>query len=212
LIGVSNLVALTTTGAFSFSAGAGEGDGVGLCARPGTGAAINQTINNNQQRGYFHITSFLHLLRGGLVAEADRPRLSFFFFTKKFFRAELWHSLLRLCPWNAHRQDACATTARMRWSGQIFWLLACGPESFRGTPSSRLHPRKAFGDWLMGSCIQLQQRNCSGFAPDFSRRSTNLDSQRTARAIAACAHALKIYLVTPNRLPWLPLTHILICS
>ena len=27
-------------------------------------------------------------------------------------------------------------------------------------------------DWPMGSRIQLQQRNCSGFAPDFLRRST----------------------------------------
>jgi hypothetical protein len=27
-------------------------------------------------------------------------------------------------------------------------------------------------DWLVGNRIQLQQRNCSGFTPDFSRRST----------------------------------------
>jgi hypothetical protein len=31
----------------------------------------------------------------------------------------------------------------------------------------------------MGSCIQLQQRNCSGFTPDFLRRSTFPSSQRT---------------------------------
>ena len=47
----------------------------------------------------------------------------------------------------------------------------------------------------MGNRIQLQQRNCSGFTPDFSRRSTVSNSQRTKRAIAACASAFKIYLV-----------------
>jgi hypothetical protein len=31
----------------------------------------------------------------------------------------------------------------------------------------------------MGSRIQLQQRNCSGLSPDFSRRSTFFSSQRT---------------------------------
>ena len=53
----------------------------------------------------------------------------------------------------------------------------------------------------MGSRIQLQQRNCSRFTRDFSRRSTdqprNLsgpNSQRTERQVAACASALKIYL------------------
>jgi hypothetical protein len=50
-------------------------------------------------------------------------------------------------------------------------------------------------DWLVGNRIQLQQRNCSGFAPDFSRRPTVSNSQRTKRAIAACASAFKIYLV-----------------
>src|SRR6266550_8622665 len=50
-------------------------------------------------------------------------------------------------------------------------------------------------DWLVGNRIQLQQRNCSGFTPDFSRRSTVSNSQRTKRAIAACASPFKIYLV-----------------
>jgi hypothetical protein len=31
----------------------------------------------------------------------------------------------------------------------------------------------------VGNRIQLQQRNCSGFTPDFSRRSTVSNSQRT---------------------------------
>src|SRR5438876_2626451 len=59
----------------------------------------------------------------------------------------------------------------MRWNGRIFWLLASAllpaftPESFRGL--------------ALGSRIQLQQRNCSRFTRDFSRRSTFPSSQRT---------------------------------
>src|SRR4029077_2616241 len=51
--------------------------------------------------------------------------------------------------------------------------------SLSESPSSRLHPRKVSGIGPMGSCIQLQQRNCSRFARDFLRRSTFPSSQRT---------------------------------
>jgi len=44
------------------------------------------------------------------------------------------------------------------------------------TPATTIH----YNDWLVGNRIQLQQRNCSGFTPDFSRRSTDQNSQRTA--------------------------------
>src|SRR5438046_10143466 len=90
----------------------------------------------------------------------------------------------------------------MRWLGRIFWLLACGLKPFGLTflPPSPLVKncrRHAclYNDWLVGNRIQLQQRNCSGFAPDFSRRSTVSNSQRTKRAIAACASASKLYFV-----------------
>jgi len=48
-------------------------------------------------------------------------------------------------------------------------------------PFSRLH-RRSHDDWPVGNRIQLQQRNCSGFTPDFSRRSTDQNSQRTVRS------------------------------
>jgi hypothetical protein len=78
----------------------------------------------------------------------------------------------------------------MSWTGQIFWLLAFGPadaehtffppspffrggpERFRGTTKDRRRHACLYNDWLMGSRIQLQQRNCSRFARDFLRRST----------------------------------------
>jgi len=97
----------------------------------------------------------------------------------------------------------------MSWTGRIFWLLAfeeveglrlsveqretrlrpstLNPQTLnQPSPFSRLHRWKDCGrharpddDWLMGNRIQLQQRNCSGFTPDFSRRSTWSNSQRT---------------------------------
>src|SRR5207248_1191818 len=71
----------------------------------------------------------------------------------------------------------------------------------------RLHNRSfaggtacSYNDWLLGNCIQLQQRNCSGFAPDFSRRSTDQARKELPRAIPACAKPLKIYLF--SRVPF----------
>jgi hypothetical protein len=83
----------------------------------------------------------------------------------------------------------------MRWTGQIFWLLAYGAgesfwlrierisEAVTGRSqlstlifqliSAFLPPSPCFRhDWLMGSRIQLQQRNCSRVTRDFLRRST----------------------------------------
>jgi hypothetical protein len=75
-------------------------------------------------------------------------------------------------------------------------ILAPGlrPDCLSDSPFPAFTDRR--GDRLAcGNRIQLQQRNCSGFTPDFSRRSTVSNSQRTKRAIAACASAFKIYLV-----------------
>src|SRR5207244_5730647 len=73
-------------------------------------------------------------------------------------------------------------------------LPAFTPENFRGL--------------ALGSRIQLQQRNCSRFTRDFSRRSTffklakNQDRSAKGRIrggeqLAACASPLKIYLSIP---------------
>jgi hypothetical protein len=66
----------------------------------------------------------------------------------------------------------------MRWTGQIFWLLAydaCAAPHL--VPA--FTPEMVSGIGPMGSRIQLQQRNCSRFARDFLRRSTFPSSQRT---------------------------------
>jgi ADP-L-glycero-D-manno-heptose 6-epimerase len=71
----------------------------------------------------------------------------------------------------------------MRWTGQIFWLpgfilLPAFTPSFLG-----------IGPW--GSRIQLQQRNCSRFSRDFSRRSTFSSSQRTGTTTTGLRSALQ---------------------
>ena len=53
----------------------------------------------------------------------------------------------------------------------------------------------------MGSRIQLQQRNCSRFARDFSRRSTDQTRKELPTEVAACASALKIYLSGSPKTP-----------
>src|SRR4029077_19572952 len=90
----------------------------------------------------------------------------------------------------------------MRRTGSNILAPGLRPEGFRthlfpAFPAAKECRRHAClcNDWLVGNRIQLQQRNCSGFTPDFSRRSTVSNSQRTVRAIAACASAFKIYLV-----------------
>ena len=54
----------------------------------------------------------------------------------------------------------------MRWTGQIFWLLAydAGAASYL-LPA--FTPEIVSGIGPMESCIQLQQRNCSRFSRGF---------------------------------------------
>jgi hypothetical protein len=115
--------------------------------------------------------------RVGLVRPrlmASHAQLSFFFLRRSFFARGCCSGV---CA-KRRADDTAAPTARMRWTGQIFWLLALfrqPPES----PSSRLHPQNFSGIGPMGSRIQLQQRNCSRFSRDFLRRPTFPSSQRT---------------------------------
>jgi hypothetical protein len=114
-----------------------------------------------------------------------RPAL-ILLFAKKFFRVVATASC-------RHARGAPAQRGgynRMRWNGRMFWLLAFGPASTRHT-SFPPSPPKTFGDWLMGSCIQLQQRNCSRFPRDFSRRSTFPSSQRTGSRSSCLRSALQ---------------------
>jgi len=90
--------------------------------------------------------------------------------------------------------DTAAPTTRMRWTGQIFWLLAydacVAPHllpAFTPEMLSTIGP--------MGSCIQLQQRNCSRFSRDFLRRSTFLSSQRTGSRTTGLRFERQAYLI-----------------
>jgi hypothetical protein len=65
-------------------------------------------------------------------------------------------------------------------SSRLHRSFCGGPECFRGTtkePQAARLPLQRLAQ--LGSCIQLQQRNCSRFSRDFLRRSTFSSSQRT---------------------------------
>jgi len=113
----------------------------------------NWTISHNK----LPPTPRVGLVRPPLTA-SHRPAL-ILLFAKKFFRS--------------------AFAGRMRWTGQIFWLLAYVPASTGITffPPSPFALAKRLAQ--LGSRIQLQQRNCSRFSRDFLRRSTFPSSQRT---------------------------------
>src|SRR5438067_3904440 len=161
-------------------------------------------IKKNGER--FFCTSHPPVSRGELAAEPFAP-LSFFFLRRSFFavRAGLADSGIGLQRTRTQKSKfgpsiALANEAdRFEYSGS--WLavrkLLFGLTFFPPSPLITNCRRHAclYNDWLVGNRIQLQQRNCSGFTPDFSRRSTVSNSQRTKQAIAACASALKIYLV-----------------
>src|SRR4029077_9993680 len=82
----------------------------------------------------------------------------------------------------------------MRWTGQIFWLLA-----YDACAAPHLLP--AFTPEMLstigptGSCIQLQQRNCSRFSRDFLRRSTFSSSQRTGMRTSGLRFKRQDYLI-----------------
>src|SRR6059058_5509778 len=161
-----------------------------------------ETKKNSER---FFCTSNPPVSRGELAAEPFAP-LSFFFLRRSFFavRAGLADSGIGLQRTRTQKLKSgfSVTLAneadRFEYSGS--WLAArrsFGLIFFPPSPLVVNCRRHAclYNDWLVGNRIQLQQRNCSGFTPDFSRRSTVSNSQRTVRAIAACASAFKIYLV-----------------
>src|SRR5216117_3653506 len=103
-----------------------------------------------------------------------RPAL-ILLFAKKFFRA-------------SH------TRARMRWTGQIFWLLAFGPAPAGRTfiPPS---PPKVFGDWPW----EVVSSYSSATAPDLhgiSRADPLFQARKELdRELPACAPGCKTYLI-----------------
>ena len=102
-------------------------------------------------------------------------QLSFFFLRRSFFAC----SHRYMAGQTAH--SAVATANEVERSN----ILAPGLPS--GTRRTHLLPAftpECFRGLALGSRIQLQQRNCSRFARDFSRRSTFSSSQRTAVRIS----------------------------
>jgi hypothetical protein len=113
------------------------------------------------------------------MTQPHRPAL-ILLFAKKFFRAVRTHG-------------GTNEVERGKYSGSWFWSCGCRTHLLPAFTAPRLQD-----DWPMGSRTQLQQRNCSRFARDFLRRSTNQTRKELAREVAACASSFKIYLINPN--------------
>src|SRR5262245_27834058 len=163
---MSKRVAETTTD--STSASPGEAAGVASCARQTTGARTSIATGKNQTER-FCITNFLQLRESDLLGP-ELPRGVSSPSSHSSFCEEVFSAL--------RRPDTAGQLHRMRWTGQIFWLLA-----YDACKASHLvpafTPEIVSGIGPMGSRIQLQQRNCSRFSRDFLRRSTFPSSQRT---------------------------------
>src|SRR5438874_11477791 len=96
-----------------------------------------------------------------LANEADRSNILAPGLRSETFRTHLFPAFTAGLPWYSLWRQPCR-------------LHRAEPQA------TRLPLQGLSNDWLVGNRIQLQQRNCPGFTPDFSRRSTDSNSQRTA--------------------------------
>jgi len=81
----------------------------------------------------------------------------------------------------------------MRWSGRIFWLLACG-SAFAERPFLPPSPPNAFGDWPWEVVSSYSSATAPGLH-GISRADPLFQARKELnRQLAACASALKIYL------------------
>src|SRR2546430_10549119 len=121
-----------------------------------------------------------------MSAEAHRPAL-ILLFAKKFFRGPSRTGTYQRFGFAAQtRTQISLAGSSVTLANEVERSNILAPGLWfriRGTP---LLPAFTVASWqrlALGSRIQLQQRNCSRFARDFSRRSTFSSSQRTRSRI-----------------------------
>src|SRR5947207_13485104 len=151
-------------------------------------AALTKIRIHNRR---FCITSFLQLESRTCLShatrEAHRPAL-ILLFAKKFFRGPSRTGTYQRFGFSAQtRTQISVTGSSVTLANEVersnilapgFWFR------IRGTPLLPAFTPECFRGLALGSRIQLQQRNCSRFTRDFSRRSTFSSSQRTAVRIS----------------------------
>src|SRR5436853_1065758 len=159
-----------------------------------------------KHNGQFRITSFLQLesrtCLSPAAAESASPSSHSSFCEEVFSRSEPdWHSPeVRVCSTDANSDFLAESSVTLANEVERSNILAPGLWSrFRGTLLLPAFTPECFRGLALGSRIQLQQRNCSRFARDFSRRSTLLFQARKelARELLPCPWPLKTNL--PSR-------------
>jgi hypothetical protein len=128
----------------------------------------------------FPPTPRVGLVRRRMFSKRRIAQLSFFFLRRSFSRVAFCSGV---CI-KRRTADTAAPTTRMRWTGQIFWLLAL--------PRSRLHPRdfRGLAQWEVvssySSATAPDSHGISCADPLFQAR------KELRRGLAACALRVKI--------------------
>src|SRR5437899_10163897 len=107
-------------------------------------------------------------------------------------RAKVRH--FRLSQLSTLNSQLASPSSRLHRISRSTGILPVGPTDILSVASVTAGYKPAGpepNDWPMGSCIQLQQRNCSRFARDFLRRSTFSSSQRTKSRSSGLRSALQ---------------------
>ena len=107
-------------------------------------------------------------------------------------RAKVRH--FRLSQLSTLNSQLASPSSRLHRISRSTGILPVGPTDILSVASVTAGYKPAGpepNDWPMGSRIQLQQRNCSRFARDFSRRSTFSSSQRTGSRTSRLRSALQ---------------------
>ncbi len=115
-------------------------------------------------------------------------QLSFFFLRRSFFAPPQKFGPERF-------RGRCRKNARMRWSGRIFWLLACG-SAFAERPSFPPSPPNAFGDWPWEVVSSYSSATAPGLH-GISRADPLLKGRKELdRELLPCLRALKTNLLS----------------
>jgi hypothetical protein len=174
--GIGIRVALTTISSVSASA-RGSGDEAASCARQIKGAAQRKAAATSHDDGRFCITSYLQFIeRQTRLAAAGFVHSSHSSFSRRSFFGPSAHA-----------------ATRMRWNGQIFWLLAFARFEKHASSFPPSPPKiSGIGSWEVVSSYS------SATAPEShgnsSHRSTDQTHKELPPEVAACACPLKIYL------------------
>jgi hypothetical protein len=163
-------------------------------AETNTRDACATRTNSNEPYWAISHTSFLQLRESDLYGRGRIAQLSFFFLRRSFFALTCRKSAVT---------DRRYRATRMRWTGQIFWLLAFEEVESQFSTGlhllPRLHPRNS-GDWPIGKSYPVTAAQLLPILTGFLAPIHFFQARKElGPEVAACAWRFKIYLSTRNK-------------